>query len=205
MSNASQPPPSGPVISHVFRLNPGDSLKSSLRHITDVIFKHHSHSSAFVLTAVGSLEDVTLRLANAPKKDTQNEQNNSSQGENCIRRWENQRFEIVSLVGTISDKANGHHLHMSLSDGEGNTIGGHFMDGVVFTTVEIVLGTVGEVKLTREHDENTGYRELVARQIQQAGVDEEEGIFSTMVKHRVVMLMVLLTGVVIGSNLPKRR
>jgi len=59
--------------------------------------------------------------------------------------------------------------------------------------------------LTREHDENTGYRELVARQIQQAGVDEEEGIFSTMVKHRVVMLMVLLTGVVIGSNLPKRR
>lgn len=32
-------------------------------------------------------------------------------------------YEIVSLVGTIA--VNGPHIHISLSDGTGTTIGGH--------------------------------------------------------------------------------
>lgn len=37
---------------------------------------------------------------------------------------ENSTFEIVSLVGTIDYEGNP-HIHISLADNEGKTIGGH--------------------------------------------------------------------------------
>ena len=55
----------------------------------------------------------------------------------------------------------GKHLHMSLSDKNGTVVGGHVVSGKVFTTMEIVLGTIQGVCFKREMDKTTGYRELI--------------------------------------------
>lgn len=71
--------------------------------------------------------------------------------------------EIVSLVGTISK--NGRvHLHISLSDSQGQVVGGHLPaegGAIVGTTAEVVLGTSNNITFTREFDEETGFKELV--------------------------------------------
>jgi predicted DNA-binding protein with PD1-like motif len=100
-----------------------------------------------VLSSVGSLTDVTLRLAN-------HKHHNEYEG----------YFEIVSMTGTVS--TNGLHLHVSVSDSDGATIGGHLVSGCkIFTTAEIVLAVFEEVFYTRELLENdSGYKELVVHE-----------------------------------------
>lgn len=130
-------PPSGSVKAHSFRLEPNSELKQCLLDTASVVFARMSDegcSSLFMMTCVGSLKDVTLRLAKASKTD-------DDDGINHIKRWSNQRFEIVSLVGTFSRNGTC-HLHLSISDAEGKTFGGHLISAVVFTTAEIVMGSV---------------------------------------------------------------
>ena len=130
---------------HAFRLTPGQDLKKSLLSYA----KGAKLEAGCVVTCVGSLSKVSLRLANADGKRGSNETVSLEE-----------RFEIVSLAGTVS--RHGCHLHMSLSDYQGNVVGGHVLDGcVVFTTAEMVLGEcVGHV-FTRERDDETGFDELV--------------------------------------------
>jgi len=68
----------------------------------------------------------------------------------------------VSLVGTLS--GSGGHLHISLSDAQGHMIGGHVIGGLfVFTTAEVVIGECSDLQFTREHDDTTGFQELVIK------------------------------------------
>ena len=98
-----------------------------------------------MLTGVGSLTDVTLRLAN-------------QEGPTTYRG----HFEIVSLVGTLS--VNGSHLHLSVSDSTGRTIGGHLLDGCkIYTTAELLIGVMPSLAYVREPDPTFGYRELMVR------------------------------------------
>ena len=169
-------PPSGRCNAHAFRLHPGDPIMQSLKNNVEVILARQKQcSSAFMMTAVGSVSDITLRLANASKMDdaysngndnfeSHTSSNAKSSGLNDIRQWSNQRFEIVSLVGTFS-RSGGCHLHISLSDATGKTIGGHLIDGIIFTTLEVVIGTIDNVNFSRELDDKTGYKELVPKQI----------------------------------------
>lgn len=95
-----------------------------------------------VISCVGSLSTATVRFAG---------QSNAT--------VVNGPLEIVSLTGTIS--SNGSHLHLSLSDGAGNTIGGHLKEGnAVYTTVELCIGVLPDIIFVREKDESTGYPEL---------------------------------------------
>ena len=72
------------------------------------------------------------------------------------------RHEIVSLVGTLADEG---HLHASLSDKDGNVIGGHVMGNMkVFTTAEVVIGNCDTLSFIREIDDETGFDELVVRE-----------------------------------------
>jgi hypothetical protein len=121
------------------RLHPGEDLKQSL-----VAFAAQNRIQAgLVLTCVGSLRRAALRLADQP--DT-----SILEG----------KFEIVSLVGTLS--ADGPHLHLSISDSNGQTIGGHLQDGsLIYTTAEIVLAELEEWFFTRPVDPQTSYDELV--------------------------------------------
>ena len=103
--------------------------------------------AAYVATCVGSLKACTLRLANADR-DRPNE----------IKTWDDQRFEIVSVVGTISTA--GAHVHLGLADASGVGVGGHLISATVFTTAEIVLGEVPGLAFERRFDDATGFKEL---------------------------------------------
>lgn len=123
------------------RLPPGADLKQELVRVTT----DQQLQAGFVLTCVGSLRLAALRLADQP--DT--------------TLYEG-KFEIVSLVGTLCP--DGPHLHISISDGQGVTIGGHLQDGSqVYTTAEIVIGELEDSRFTRELDPLSGYDELVVR------------------------------------------
>lgn len=123
------------------RLHPGDDLRLSLERIT----KEHNLRAAYIATCVGSLRSASIRFANQSEAQT-------IEGP----------FEIVSLTGTLSP--DGPHLHISLSDARGTTIGGHLAAGsIVFTTAEIVIVEVPRTRFSREIDAATGSRELVIR------------------------------------------
>lgn len=147
---------SGTITAHPIRLKPGDDIVAAIEGAAASAMSTSRTSSAFVLTAVGSVDKVTLRMANACLQDGAEESSS-----NEIKDWV-ERMEVVSLVGTLSPS--GKHLHMALSDKDGIVIGGHLVAGRVFTTLELVLGTIQNVSFQRETDEATGYRELVVKQ-----------------------------------------
>ena len=71
-------------------------------------------------------------------------------------------FEIVSLVGTLSTE--GSHVHLSIADSTGKTIGGHLLEGcTIYTTAEIVIAKSNEMHFTREEDGTTPWKELQIR------------------------------------------
>ncbi|CAN9507339.1 unnamed protein product [Ophioblennius macclurei] len=130
---------------HAVRFGPGQDLLGGLQTFVD----QRRLQAPFVITCVGSLTKATLRLANATATDTNQVMHLSG------------RFEIVSLVGTLNGDA---HLHISLSDGEGRTLGGHVLGGLeVFTTAEVVVGEALGLRFSREMDQRTGFPELVVQ------------------------------------------
>jgi len=123
---------------YVFRLKPGEDLRKSI----EAIVKEKNIEAGWINTCVGSLTDYTIRFAN---------QQEGSRGSG--------HFEIVSLTGTVS--VNGSHLHISISDSEGKTIGGHLLEGCkIYTTAEIVIGTTSAYEFKREKDGTTDWEEL---------------------------------------------
>lgn len=123
---------------HALRLRPGQDLRLELERF----IKLNNIHSGIILTCVGSLVKATLRMAD----------------ESTTKTFTN-KYEIVSLVGTIAGLDV--HLHIALSDEQGQTIGGHLKEGcVVRTTAEVVIGEIDEFKLTREFDKETGFDEL---------------------------------------------
>ena len=123
---------------YVFRLKPGEDLRKSI----EAIVKEKNIEAGWINTCVGSLADYTIRFANQ-------QQGTSGSG----------HFEIVNLTGTVS--VNGSHLHISISDSTGKTIGGHLLEGCkIYTTVEIVIGTTSAYEFTRKKDGTTEWQEL---------------------------------------------
>ena len=120
------------------RLNPGEDLKQSLlKYCGD-----QSIDAAYILSCIGSLRRAAIRFA--------------SQTDAAVLE---QALEILSLEGTLSQ--HGAHLHIAVSDSQGQVIGGHLMDGShINTTAEIILGIVPNTTFRREMDPRTGYKEL---------------------------------------------
>ena len=62
-------------------------------------------------------------------------------------------------MGTLSK--DGVHIHISVSDTNGNTIGGHLMNGcIINTTAEVIILNLDKFLFERNYDESTGYKEL---------------------------------------------
>jgi uncharacterized protein len=141
---------SGPLTALCCRLRPGDDLVASIKTLASDISNYTS--AAIVLSCVGSLSSLTLRMANATPSG-------GSDGSQC-RTW-SEPLEIVSLVGTIVPQTTAFHLHMAVSDAAGCVYGGHLIHATVHTTIELTLGTMASVVFERDFDPETGYRELV--------------------------------------------
>lgn len=123
-----------------FRLTKGMDLKKEIESYT-----LNNKISGILVCCVGSLNKLSLRLAGAKNI--------------LIKDGE---FEIVSVTGTLS--VNGVHIHMSVSDELGNTIGGHLKEGcIINTTAEVVIKVFDDIKFKREYDETTGYNELLVK------------------------------------------
>lgn len=124
---------------YTFRLRPEDDLFESI----ETFVRQRHIEAGCILSGVGSLTRAVLRLANRE----------------FYSEYEG-HFEIVSVTGTVS--VHGSHLHMSISDGDGKTIGGHLVPGCkIYTTAEIVLAVFPGVIYKRELLENdSGYEEL---------------------------------------------
>ena len=87
------------------------------------------------LSGIGSVREVNLGFYDFNKKS-------------FVKKSFSQQMEVVSLIGnvTILGKDPYIHAHISLSDKNFNCIGGHFYDGVVNATLEIILQKIdGEV------------------------------------------------------------
>ncbi|QNP54079.1 DNA-binding protein [Hymenobacter qilianensis] len=124
---------------YALRLAPGQDLRQQLQAFAQA----YQIKAATIITGVGSLTTVRLRLANQP-------------GSTEYKG----HFEVVSLVGTLS--VNGSHLHLAVADSAGQTIGGHLVDGnLVYTTMELVIGVLEELDFRRETDPVSTYQELV--------------------------------------------
>lgn len=133
---------SSKAVMHVFRLKPGQDFMEELRGWA----KEHHIKAASIVSVVGSFKKINLRYANEPKTTSQDG-----------------FFEIVSLVGTFNETSE--HLHASVSNGKGETFGGHLMPGnLIYTTAEVVVAELPELTFTREKDVGgSGWDELVIK------------------------------------------
>ena len=103
---------------HIHRFEPHQDLKDSLLAFATRL----QINAGFIVSCVGSVRQVTLRLAGSDSVLVQDGP-----------------FEIVSLVGTLSQ--DGCHLHASFSTSEGRVLGGHLLSGCpILTTAEVVIG-----------------------------------------------------------------
>ena len=130
--------PGSNAIFHVIRLTPGQDLRKCLQDLAAT----QKMNAAVVVTCVGSLVQYNLRFAN---------QEEGKKGKGY--------FEIVSLTGTLSQSAV--HLHLCIADPEGVCIGGHLLDNnLIYTTAEIAVAQLTDLRFERIRDDVSGYNEL---------------------------------------------
>jgi len=126
-----------------FRLKPGQDLKQEIQKLVN----EKQIKAGWISTCVGSVANYNIRFAN---------QSNGSS--------DSGHFEIVSLTGTVS--VNGSHIHISISDSTGKTIGGHLMDGcIIYTTAEIVILSSNDFIFKRVKDGTTAWEELQVEEV----------------------------------------
>jgi uncharacterized protein len=124
-----------------FRVKPHEDLKQAVMGFA----KANKIKAGAIVSCAGSLEQFNIRFANDPEGTQQKG-----------------FFEVVSLSGTFSDSSS--HIHISVSDNKGHTIGGHLLDNnLVYTTAEIVVVDLVDLEFTREKDPTYGYPELVVK------------------------------------------
>ena len=120
------------------RLQKGEDIKKTLNNLLN-------NETGIILSGVGCVSNLKMRLAG---------------GKDYLES--NEDYEIVSMMGTISnDKC---HIHGSFSNVKGEVVGGHLCEGcIVNTTCELVIGILQDYDSERLYDEKTGYDEIVFR------------------------------------------
>ncbi len=115
---------------------------SDIRRDLEALAKQEQLSAAVILGAVGSLSQVNLRYA----------------GQDAHTLLSG-KHEILTLSGMLS--AAGVHLHMSVSNAQGECRGGHVVYGcLVYTTLEIAIALIPQIEFQRVPDTATGFKEL---------------------------------------------
>jgi predicted DNA-binding protein with PD1-like motif len=120
------------------RLNPGEDVRHQLRQL----IQREQLTAGWVMTGVGSLRQVALRLADMVTIEDD--------------------FEIIAISGTLA--RSGIHIHLAVADPKGTMLGGHLLPGCLVAdegTVELVVGTDDGWRFERTPDPVTGFDELV--------------------------------------------
>jgi predicted DNA-binding protein with PD1-like motif len=128
----------GTIATLALRLSPGVDVRQELASLA----RREQISAGVIMGAVGSLSKACLRFANE-KTPTE------LAG----------KHEILCLSGTLGE--DGIHVHMMVANSQGDCKGGHLVDGCqVYTTLEVVIAVIPEVRFNRILDESTGFKEL---------------------------------------------
>ncbi len=132
-------------MNYIFRLKKGQDLKKEIIKFAE----ENNINAGIIKCAVGCVYEARFRLVGA---------------EGFYEAKED--FEIVSVTGTVSK--NGCHIHISLSDKEGKTVGGHLTDGcLINTTCEVCIESFDNYYFDRVFDDSTGYKELIVKKIEE--------------------------------------
>ena len=133
---------SGNLIYHCVRLRRGDDLMLSIKELC----REKNIAAGVVLSAVGCISEGRVRDAS---------------GVTIVDIDE--PMEIVSLMGTVSEKRC--HLHVAFSKEDLSVVGGHLVAGcIINTTCELVIGELENTVYDVEFDEETGYDELIIKE-----------------------------------------
>ena len=124
---------------YVLRLNRGEEIVSS---ITELCKKENIKAGS--ISGIGATQSVEAGFYSFKKKKYQGY---------CF----NQNMEILSLLGNISTKDGEPylHLHIVVSNDEGEALGGHLTKGIISVTGEIFIDTI-DATIERKPDELTG-------------------------------------------------
>ena len=126
---------------YAVRLRRGADLLQSI----EAFCAEHQIRAGVLLSGVGCVTKARLRDAG---------------GVNIVSVDEG--MEIVSLMGTVSEKRC--HLHVSFAKEDLSVIGGHLVAGcMINTTCELVIGELRDYVYDVEFDEETGYDELIIK------------------------------------------
>ena len=136
------------------RLMPGNDLFASLKKIA----KDHGIERGIILSAIGSLKNVVFvnvrPHTGIPVKT-----------EDMIEIEEGGPFELLSLEGNFfPSQEDGEpviHLHAILGTSSGAVTGGHLLKATVFTTAEIILGSLTGSSVFKVKSDVTGRMELL--------------------------------------------
>lgn len=123
----------------IVRIQKGEEILASLNKLCKEL-----NIKAGSLTGLGACDNVTMGLYSLEEKKYFK---NTFKGE----------FEISSLTGNISTKDNEPylHLHITVSNGKGETFGGHLNECFISATSEIFIHKI-DAKLERYPDKETG-------------------------------------------------
>lgn len=125
------------------RLKPDQDLKNQIQEEC----QKHNVTAGFVVSGIGSLKALKIRLANSSAVLEKNE-----------------KFEILTLQGSVSKE--GLHLHISVADQNGQVLGGHLMPGcLIYTTAEILIMPLTDYEFSRAQDSKTGFLELEIKKL----------------------------------------
>jgi predicted DNA-binding protein with PD1-like motif len=127
---------------YAVRLKGGVELRAAIEQYV----QENSIKAATVISGIGALDYARLRMAGAQP------------GKEDIREYKG-KYEIISLSGNLGEGRT--HLHIALSDSEGNMHGGHLKNAVTDICVELVLAVDERLVFTEEQDAETGYGELM--------------------------------------------
>ncbi|MGF3554874.1 MAG: PPC domain-containing DNA-binding protein [Thermoplasmatota archaeon] len=109
--------------------------------------KIHKVKTAVIISGIGQLRNVQLGYF--------------KEKGNYLQEKFDKPLEILSLNGNICHEKDEYsiHMHIVLSDENKNALGGHFIDGTISVTGEIVLLKT-EIEVKRKIDEETGLKML---------------------------------------------
>jgi len=109
--------------------------------------KKHSVKTAILISAIGQLKKVNLGYF---KKK-------GDYSPKIIRK----SLEILSLTGNICKQNDEYitHFHIVVGDENKNAFGGHFIEGIISVTAEIIL-LKNEVDIFRKLNKTTGLKDL---------------------------------------------
>lgn len=125
------------------RLFPGEDVNNELKKAC----KNHGVKTSVVLSGIGQLNNVKLGYF-------------KEKGDYSPENFE-KPHELLSLTGNICSQNDEYvlHLHAVLGNERKNAIGGHFIDGKVTVTAELVLLKTS-IDVKRKLDEKTGLKAL---------------------------------------------